>query len=457
MGEYSQTKKRLDAVSHSFCAAKWLQVSLHLHNGQTHSCHHPASHPIPLELLAQDPSVLHNTPFKIAQRKLMIQGIRPLECSYCWSVEDTPGEHFSDRVLKSSDTWANPEIEKIAALPYSQGVIPRYVEVSFSHACNFKCSYCFPFVSSKIMEEYKKFGPYDISTVKSDPSYKVQDVIMPYDLEEENPYVRAFWEWWPTLYPELKVLRVTGGEPLLSPSTFRVFEKIIESPNKNLTFAINSNLGVPHALIERLITSSREVLKLKSIGKLQIFTSVDSWGAQAEYIRHGLNFSEFWNNLHRINDELPEADITIMTTFGSLSAPGFSKLIDGIAEIKKENRKSLRPGDFSIDVSHLTNPPHLSMLLLPQDYLLKQLNEAQKTMNNSHLFSEHEFNKVNRLVHIVESQKTPINPELRGDFFRFFKEHDRRRGTSFLKNFPELEDFWNQCKKDAILKWMSHG
>jgi hypothetical protein len=34
----------------------------------------------------------------------------------------------------------------------------------------------------------------------------------------------------------------------------------------------------------------------------------------------------------------------------------------------------------------------------------------------------------------------------RKDFFRFFTEHDRRRGTDFLKTFPELEEFWNLCK-----------
>ena len=28
----------------------------------------------------------------------------------------------------------------------------------------------------------------------------------------------------------------------------------------------------------------------------------------------------------------------------------------------------------------------------------------------------------------------------------FFAEHDRRRGTSFLKTFPEMEEFWQECK-----------
>ena len=46
-----ETKQQLDTVSDSFCAAKWTQVTLHLQNGHTHSCHHPKTHVIPLSEL----------------------------------------------------------------------------------------------------------------------------------------------------------------------------------------------------------------------------------------------------------------------------------------------------------------------------------------------------------------------------------------------------------------------
>ena len=37
-------------------------------------------------------------------------------------------------------------------------LIPTYVEVSFGNACNFKCMYCAPHISSKWMEEIKQHG-----------------------------------------------------------------------------------------------------------------------------------------------------------------------------------------------------------------------------------------------------------------------------------------------------------
>jgi hypothetical protein len=40
-----------------------------------------------------------------------------------------------------------------------------------------------------------------------------------------------------------------------------------------------------------------------------------------------------------------------------------------------------------------------------------------------------------------------INTVDQKDFIRFINEHDRRRGTNFLKIFPEMEDFYNYCNE----------
>ena len=93
MEKFEKTKKQLDSVSPSFCLAKWQQVTIHLQNGHTHSCHHPQTHKIPLEEIKENPSALHNTEYKKQQRKLMLEGKRPDECSYCWKVEDSKGKH----------------------------------------------------------------------------------------------------------------------------------------------------------------------------------------------------------------------------------------------------------------------------------------------------------------------------------------------------------------------------
>ena len=72
---------------------------------------------------------------------------------------------------------------------------------------------------------------------------------------EPNPYVDAFWKWWPDLYRDLHTFRITGGEPMLAKDTWKVLDYIIEepNPNKDLNFAINSNLGLEDNMIDKLI------------------------------------------------------------------------------------------------------------------------------------------------------------------------------------------------------------
>ncbi|WP_158809990.1 twitch domain-containing radical SAM protein, partial [Beijerinckia sp. L45] len=232
--DLEKTRDRLNAVSPSFCLAKWSHVTIHLQNGHTHSCHHPATHHIPVEELAGNPSALHNTQFKKERRKEMLEGVRPAECQYCWTVEDAAPGNISDRTVKSSEPWAAESFEESRTAPWDANITPTYVEVSFSNVCNLKCSYCDPRDSSKWAEEIKQFGHYPTTTRFNDPKHLTKAKSHPIPERETNPYVEAFWKWWPDLLPKLKVFRITGGEPLLSKHTMRVLEWIIEHPQPNL-------------------------------------------------------------------------------------------------------------------------------------------------------------------------------------------------------------------------------
>jgi hypothetical protein len=199
MSEMDRIKKVIpiiNEVSPSFCIAKWKQVTMHLQNGHTHSCHHPGTHLVPLDEISTNPTALHNTNYKKEQRKLMLEGKRPEECDYCWRVEDNAPENLSDRILKSADTnWALPYLEQIKNSNWDHNIDPSYVEVSFSSVCNFKCSYCSPQFSSMWMEEIEKHGPYPTSNSFNNLSYLNQQKLIPIPNKEENPYVDAFWEW----------------------------------------------------------------------------------------------------------------------------------------------------------------------------------------------------------------------------------------------------------------------
>ena len=68
--------KDINKISPTFCAAKWMQSTILLYNGQTHSCHHPSRHSITLDDIKDNPKGIHNTAVKMHARKEMLAGIQ---------------------------------------------------------------------------------------------------------------------------------------------------------------------------------------------------------------------------------------------------------------------------------------------------------------------------------------------------------------------------------------------
>lgn len=451
------THTQINQVSETFCVAKWKQVTIHLQNGQTHSCHHPETHKIPLSEIKNNPSALHNTEYKKQQRKLMLEGKRPDECNYCWKVEDAG--KLSDRAFKSADHWAFPYINDIASKPWDNNVDPSYVEVSFSNVCNFKCSYCAPHISSQWMEEINRHGPYPTSGKFNNIEWLKNDEKMPIPVREENPYVNAFWEWWPTMYKELQTFRITGGEPLLSKDTFRVLDYIIENPNPNLTLGINSNLCVPDELVDKFIKKMQIIQSGKKIKNFILYTSAEAHGAQNDYIRFGMDYNKWLSVVDRILKEVPGSAITIMSTYNLLSLPSYTKLLDDVLKIRIKYsylQQLIGRSALSLDIPYLRHPAHQSVYIMPPDmlhYVDEQIkfmeNNIESRANEYAGFKEVEIYKLRRIKSVIHEELDKPNKNLttyRKDFISFVDEHDKRRNTNFLNTFPEFNDAYTQWK-----------
>jgi organic radical activating enzyme len=453
---FIKVKNKLNGTSSSFCLAKWLQVSIHLQNGTTHSCHHPNVHKIPLTELSNNPTAVHNTEHKKAQRKLMLEGIRPKECQYCWDIEDNASEAFSDRVYKSADDWALPHFNEIKNSLVEENINPTYVEVSFGNECHFKCAYCSPTISSAILSEYLKFGHY-----KSNPYFELTHLKevgeFPYSRDEFNPYTEAFWKWWPELKTKLEVFRITGGEPLLHPDTFKVLESIIKDPMPKLDFAINSNLSVPDKAFHKFIELSQLIVSKSLVKKFEIYTSLDTSGQQAEYIRHGLEIDRFIQNVEYVLDHLPNVKVIFMCTFNALSLPGFEKYLEIIRSLKL--RYLLPDGSTRVilSISHLRLPAFLSVQMLPKRYLLyveQSLNYMLRFSqgNGTFVFSEYEISQLRRILTSLKNQNAIDEKKilLQRKFFSFITEYDHRKNLNFEKTFPEFSDFYLNYKSKGF-------
>ena len=236
-------------------------------------------------------------------------------------------------------------------------------------------------------------------------------------------------------------------------------EYIIDEPNPNrdLKFAINSNLGVPDKLIDRLIEKINRIEDERRVSEFIIFTSVDTWGEQAEYLRMGLDFNRFWDNINKILEKCPRVIVTIMSTYNAMSLFNYSKLITETYKLKNTYGTSDRYWNSAVflDTSYLRFPQHQTIRILPLDFSHYIIDQAKlmdyygtPSFDSKDIgFSDIEIQKIKRMYDWMESPQDQAElMKHRYSFYQFFKQHDKRRGTDFCKTFPQLEEFYNLCK-----------
>lgn len=448
----SSAEQMKEDLGAAMCLAKWKQVSLHLTTGHTNSCYHPPLHRITLEDIGRNASGIHNTEHKKQQRRFMKEGQRPSECQYCWNMEDNG--KLSDRHYRSGEPWAAKDFRAIMDAPWDQDAIPSYVEVNFNSACNLKCSYCSPQFSSSWMNEIQRDGAYPTS-IPHNQLIHFEGERRPIPQREDNPYVDAFWRWWPDLYPELEHFRMTGGEPLMDKNTYRVFDYVLEHLNPQLHLNVTSNFSVEQKLFDRYLDYVKRITEQDRVEHYMQYVSVDGWGQQAEYIRHGLDFDLMWSRVERFLEEVPyRSSLTFIITMNNLSVTSLDHFLNEILNLRKRYSKTYQRVWFDTPV--LRQPAWQSLQILPESYASRverirdwMLANQETEATRFHGFKDYECQRMDRDLAWMRRGQEQDNTVAKADFYRFFAEHDRRRGTDFLKTFPEMRAWWEECQAHA--------
>jgi organic radical activating enzyme len=444
--------KMRDQLGPALCFAKWKQVSLHLTTGHTNSCYHPPLHKIDAGVIGTDPSALHNTEYKKQQRKIMLRNERPAECSYCWNIEDAG--NLSDRHYRSGEPWARMELEELQQSTGDENVIPSYVEVNFNNACNLACSYCSPQYSSTWAAEVDRHGGYPTHIVHNDPVHFTGDR-RPIPSREHNPYLEAFWSWWPTLYPRLRQFRMTGGEPLMDRNTYRVFDYVLASPHPELTLNVTSNFSVEGRLWDKYLGYTRRLCDT-NIEHFMQYVSIDSgYLAHAQYIRHGLDAQLCLSRSFQWLEEIPGRNsLTFIITMNNLSVLGLQKLLEFILNMRRAHSTTYQRVWF--DTPLLRQPAWQSLQILPESYaaiLERTADWMERNMETEadpfQGFKDFEVQRLRRDIAWMREGQQQDHAVAKADFYRFFSEHDRRRNTNFSNVFPEMRTWWKECEDYA--------
>jgi organic radical activating enzyme len=434
-------RRVIDIKSDSFCGAKWYNATIWLGSGQTTSCHHPLPHQVSVADVQANPKALHNTAKKKAERAQMQRGDRPAGCEYCWKIEDIGRDNISDRVYKTV-IYNDEDLDYAFHLPNDQDVDLQTLEIAFDRTCQFACSYCNPAFSSTWVKDIKQHGPYTnlVSDGRNHFTH-AHDSSQLYRFGEVNPYVEAFHKWWETdLHRTLKELRITGGEPLMSAETWKLIEWFKTNQGKSTTrLAINSNLGTD-VDVDRLLAAIDGVT-------VDLYTSNEAMNLQAEYIRDGLVFDDWANNVERLLDSGKFRGLHVMATVNALCLDSLDSFLEMVYNWKLEyGQDSI---NFSLNI--LRFPSFQSPLVLPdaiRTKYRKKLSEFYKSHHDTGVLHGFELDQLKRLIDYLDVVITPHSGAmeqsvLQRDFKNFYQQYDQRRGKDFVKTFPALADWYS--------------
>ena len=252
------------------------------------------------------------------------------------------------------------------------------------------------------------------------------------------------------LADNLEEIRITGGEPLMAPGVWKLFEwfrdnqeRVKNRPDgKVMRYAINSNLVPKDEIMDRLIELSHYV------PHLEVYTSCESFGPHAEYIRDGFNWNKWIHNLQRLHTEGNIKKTHMMMTINSLCLSSIVQFMDQMIEFKRIHDTCYPTMSLNI----LRFPSFQSCAMLPMEIRQKYSNELQawlnkqiqadyRTSRGEQMLMSIEREQTQRLIDYLDVIKTPHknvkDPEQnKRDFKQFYHQYDVRRGKDFRSTFP---------------------
>lgn len=400
------------------CQSKWTWSTIYLNRLSTASCHRVD--PVPFTLEHFDD--FHNTTKKLQDRQLMLEGKWPTGgCEYCQTIEDAGGWSDRQHNLGIRDLTP-PELE---IDPSAIKITPRIVEIFAQNICNLQCTYCNSNLSSKIERENQKFGEFNRDGVII-PVTKVP--------ETTKQYFEKFMSWLEKNIGHLRRLHLLGGETFIQHELMsRTLDIIEKNPNPKLQFCVFSNLNVPDRYWDLYTNRIKDLQKSKHIECFDLTASIDCWGDEAEYARHGLDLNKFEERLRWASEEDPNwLRLNYNQTVTCLTMKTMPELIDKMTQYSKNRHIGhyfqfytgpqmwQHPKTYSYDFWRTTFDRVFAAMPTHTDQQLEAIPRMQGLQSYLKTFCNHNWEDIKKL-HI------------------YLDELDRRRGTDWRKVFPYLD------------------
>jgi len=398
------------------CQLKWTWSTLFLNKGTTSSCHRVKKEQITAETFDS----FHNTPKKLADRTLMLNGEWPTGgCEYCSSIEQAGGS--SDRIMHLKiPNLVPPELDQNSQ---EVTVTPRIVEVYFDNFCNMSCLYCDDEFSSKIYQENQKFGLFEKNGIVIKNQTKQP--------ERLNDLTQAFWKWLGTNYNEVFRLHVLGGEPFYQPQFDTMLDFFESHPSPHLELNVISNLKIPKSKLVAYVEKIKKLVAERKIKRFDLTASIDCFGKEQEYVRHGMNLEQWKENFNYLVNQR-WITLNINQTLTGLTIKTVPELIDYIAQIKK-NRKI----GHHFSIVKVGNYEFLHPGIFGAGFFTKDFDKILAAMPDDTQWDQYAKTYMNGIKLQIESCSR--EQEKIQQLVTYLDELDRRRNLNWRSVFPWIE------------------
>jgi MoaA/NifB/PqqE/SkfB family radical SAM enzyme len=353
---------------------------------------------IPYKIGDPDMTDAWTSPVMKTIRQQMLNGERPEMCARCFREEDSG-------IKSGRQGWNNTW-----AFYYEQSITPpmniKYIDIRLGNLCNLKCRMCNPWSSNQWIAEWNSL----------ETEYQLNDIDVA-NLSKMNWFDNEIvWDNISKFADTIEEIYLTGGEPTLAISQYKLLDKLIElNVAHKIKLKYNTNLiNIPKKMIEYW----------GHFKKIKINASVDAFRDLNRYIR----FPTAWESVEKslaIFKQMSKDNKCELQIHITVQAYNVLEL-DQLLQFLYDN-------DYTdIFLNILNHPECLNVRVLPKK--LKEI-ATERLSKWSHV------NKITGLITYMNDEDW--NPAQWNAFLKYTKTLDSSRNQDFFKLMPMFLEFDN--------------
>jgi len=331
----------------------------------------------------------HSNTMKTLRRELL-NDQRPEMCERCFREEDSG-------VRSARMAWNEKymfDYEQTEAPPLSI----KYIDIRLGNLCNLKCRMCNPYASNQWIDEWhlveEQLNDSEIKRLTS-MDWPNDDAVAVNLLKLANTIDEIY---------------LTGGEPTLALSQYKLFDKLIELDlAKNITLKYNTNCtNLPKKLVDYW----------QYFKKIRINASIDAHGDLNRYIRYPTGWPLVEKNLATFVEmsKRGKIDLQIHCTVQVYNILQLDKLFDYLTDLSITD----------IHLNILDHPEYLNVRVLPANLKALAVERLQPYLH------------IKRVSSMIDYMMAEDWNNKWDDFIKYTKTLDVSREESIIELVPEL-------------------